>query len=121
MAPTGGGGIRLGLRTFTDHVPAPNLQGAYDLDEQFFSGGKAAVVRCFGLITRADLLQTAVDTSTVGGGFTFVGANGSTVTLAATDTVDPGGVYNPTPFSLFKLQNTSALGSPKSTVHREAD
>ncbi len=121
MAPSGGGGIRLGLRTATDHLPTPNLQGAYDLDEHFFSGGKSTTIRCFGVVTRGDLLQGAVDAATAGGGFTFVVSNGATTTLAATDAVDPGGVYNPTPFTLIKLQSTSVLGSPKATEHAEPD
>jgi len=121
MTPVGGGGIRLGLRTFSEHLPTANLQGAFDLDESFFSGGRSPVVRCFGQIARSDFLGTDVDAATAGGGFIFLGANGTATTLAATDTVDPGGVYNPTPFSLFKAQSTSALGSPKSSVHREPD
>jgi len=120
MAPPGLGGIRLGLRTATDHVPR-NAQGAYDLDERFFSGGKSVSVRCFGLITRSDFLQAAADVSTAGGGFTFLASNGSTVILPITDTQDPNGVYNPAPFMLFKVQSTSAFGSPKATMHQEPD
>jgi hypothetical protein len=99
----GSDGIRLALRTATNS--APNLHGAYDLDERFFSGGKQPVVRCLGLLTRSDVLQSDVDASTLAGGFTFVAGNGTPVTLPATDAQDPGGVYTPVPFSLFKSQS----------------
>jgi hypothetical protein len=121
MSPGGGGGIRLGLRTATDHLPAPNLEGAYDLDERFFSGGRRTNVRCFGVINRTDILGPDVDISTAGGGFTFLAANGATVTLGATDTQDPGGVYNPSPFMALKIQSTTALGGVRSAIHQEAD
>jgi len=121
MSPGAGGGIRLGLRTATDHLPAPNLEGAYDLDERFFSGGLRKNVRCLAIITRANFLGTDVDISTAGGGFTFLAANGSSATVGPTDAQDPGGVYGPTPFMLLKIQSTHALGAQKSTMHQEAD
>ena len=111
-----GEGFRLALMP---RIEATGLGGAFDLDEAFFSGSKTAPVQCFGLITRGDLLQPATAAATDGGGFTAVVS--TTLTLSAADSVDPGGVYGPGSFSMFKVQATSALGSPRSTVHQEPD
>jgi hypothetical protein len=121
MAPGGGGGIRLALRTTSNNTATS--QGGYDLDERFFSGGALVPVRCFGFITRADLLGSGsgTDLSTLGGGFTWVAGNGPGQTLAVTDAVDPGGAYFSVPFSMFKSQTTTALGTTKSAIHQEAD
>jgi hypothetical protein len=121
MTPALGGGIRLALRTATDHLPSPNLHGAYDLDERFFSGGNVPLVRCFGVLTRSDLLPSATALATVGGRFTFVAGSGDPVTLPGPDPLDSGGVYTAGPFSLFKFQTTTALGAPAVATHKEPD
>ena len=115
----GGGGIRRALTLRSPVLPAPGIAGAYDLDERFLSGGKISPVRCFGLITRADLLQPGVDVSTQGGGWTAVAS--TTVTLAVNDSVDPGGIYPPGPFLMIAAQRSTALGPVRTTLHREPD
>ena len=123
MAPAGGGGIRWAGRAISDHLPSPNIQGAYDLDERFFSGGNVVRVRCFGVLTRASFLNGASDISTAGGGHTFMAGSGTAVVIApATDTNDAqGGTYIGQPFTALKFQTTSALGAIKSAVHQEPD
>ncbi len=121
MSPAGGGGIRRGLVASVDHtitgVATGGTAGAFNLDEQFFSGGKNIPIRCFGTFTRADLLQPAVDTSTAGGG--WIPIVPTTLTLSATDSVDPSGSYTTGPWLLFKVQTTTALGAAKTTINRE--
>jgi hypothetical protein len=112
MAPSGGGGVRLGLRTKTDHLPTPALEGAYDLDEAFFSGGRRPVVRCFGFLTRADFLQPGVLAATAGGGYTTIQSVAVTV---GTDSFVSG------PYTVFKLMFSTALGAPMSTLNQECD
>lgn len=120
MASAGGGGIRLGLQAFD---PVTGSEGAFDLDEQLFSGGRRTPVRCLGIVTRADLLQPGVLATTDGGGWSLIaGVLGpSPLILSPTDPVDPGGVYGPEPFTMFKIQSATALGALKTTVHQEPD
>lgn len=113
MAPTGGGGIRRAIRTSVDHGiggVAADTQGAFDLDEQFFSGGKTVTVRCFGFFTLADLLQPGVVAATAGGGQLSVIKTSATV---GTDVFDPGA------YLLYRVMSTTALGGTKTTINRE--
>jgi hypothetical protein len=121
MIPGTGGGIRWAGRTSSDHLPGPNSQGAFDLDERFFSGGLSPRVRCFGLLTRASFLSGGSDTSTVNGGHTFLAGNGTVITTNSIDPTDPLANYIGHPFMALKFQTTSALGAIKSAVHQEAD
>ncbi len=117
MAPGGGGGIRRGLTTYTDHIPASGLAGAYDINEHFFSGGKQVPIRCLGFMTRPDFLMPAVVASTDGGGWTSFFS--VAITLPLTDPDDPGGPYVTGNYLLYKIQSTTALGGVKTTVSRE--
>ena len=110
MAPGGGGGIRRG-------VGADDTAGAFDLDENFFSGGKKAAVRCLGFVTRNDVLQPAVVASTDGGGAAEI--TGVSTSTSTTDPVDPAQKYEPGPFLLFRIQTTTA--SPMTTIHQEPE
>jgi len=119
MAPPGGGGIRRAIVPYAPVLPAPGVQGAHDLDEQFFSGGKTAPVRCFGYIDRDEILQPGTDLATAGGGWTAVAS--TLLTLPASDLVDPSGSYTPGPFLMIAGQVSAALGAPMMTVHRVPD
>lgn len=119
MAPSGGGGLRVGLTPRSPVLPTPGLGGAYDLDEHFFSGSKITPVRCFGYINRNDILQPGTDAAVAGGGWMAVAS--SPLTLAASDPVDPSGSYLNQPFMMIAGQESAALGTPKMTVHREPD
>src|SRR5262249_36056414 len=123
MAPASGGGIRWAGRAISDHLPAPNIQGAYDLDERFFSGGNVVRVRCFGVLTRASFLNGPSDISTAGGGHTFMTGSGTPVLIApATDTHEAeAGTFGGQPFTALKCQSTTALGGLRSAVHQEPD
>src|SRR5204863_681882 len=84
-------------------------------------GGNQPLVHCFGLLTRNDFLTAGAASATAGGGFTFVAGNGDTVTVPGADAEDSGGVYTASPFSPFKLETTTVLGTPMTTMHREPD
>ncbi len=105
-------GIRRGL---TAAEPA----GAFDLDENFFSGAKTTLVRCLGFITRGDFLQGGVVASTDGGGAATV--EGTSATTSTTDPVDPDKSYVPGTFLLFRIQSTSVLGPTFTTIHQEPE
>lgn len=121
MSPVAGGGIRRGIISSVDHtiagVATSGTAGAFDLDEQFISGGRNVPIRCFGNMSRADLLQPATDAATAGGG--WLSTVSTSLTLAPADAVDPGGSYVTGPYLLFKVQTTTALGAAKTTINRE--
>lgn len=121
MSPVAGGGIRRGITATVDHtiagVATSGTAGAFDLDEQFISGGRNVPIRCFGYMSRADILQPATDAATAAGG--WLATIGTSLTLAPADAVDPGGSYSTGPYLLFKIQTTTALGAAKTTINRE--
>ncbi len=113
MVPAGGGGIRAAVGIH------PLVSGAYDRDEQRWSGTKTAAVRCFGFITRADLLQPATLTQTDGGGWTITFP--ANVTTAPTDPDDPSQTYTGQQNLIHRIQAaTAATGlAPRSAINRE--
>ena len=109
MAPSGGGGIRRAIRTSVDHGSLAGTAGAFDLDEQFFSGGKDLGIRCFGFFVQADLLQPGVVAATLGGG------HFSTIPTTITGPPD----FTPGAYLLYRIMTTTALGGAKTTVNHE--
>ncbi len=119
MTPPGGGGIRVAVSAH--HY---GIGGAFDRDEQFWSGTRTSPVRCFGFVTRADLLQPATITQTDGGGWSYLYSDGTTtVTLPPTDPDDPGGAYGAVTKLAHRVQSaTAATGlAPRTAINREPD
>lgn len=115
MAPGAGGGLRMTLSA-SNGV----LEGAYDRDEQFWSGMRTKTIRCFGIINRADLLQPAAIVMTENGGFLYA-ESFATVTLPLTDPDDPGGTYIPTQHLIHKIQTATAAAGvgTRTAINRE--
>jgi hypothetical protein len=115
MTPASGGGIRMVLRANDGDHP-----GAFDRDEQFFSGEKITPIRCLGIVTTADLLQPGPIAATLNGGWLHAESWGSW-TAPATDPDDPGGVYGQNDFLAYRIQSATAaagLGT-RQTVNAE--
>ncbi len=115
MTPPGGGGLRATITASNG-----TLAGAYDRDEQFWSGSKVAPVRCLGFVTRADVLQPATITQTDGGGFLYAESFATTAT-APTDPDDPSATYAGIQQLNYKVQAaTAATGlAPRTAINRE--
>lgn len=116
MTPVGGGGIRSFVRA-NDGIYA----GAFDRDEQFWSGEKMAPIRCLGIVTTADFLQPFPISMTEKGGYVPLESWGGPLTLGLGDADDPGGVYTADDLLVYKIQvATSAAGLGKvSTISAE--
>ncbi len=92
--------------------------GAYNINEQFVSGGLVTEVTCLGVLTRADLLQGGALIHSNGGGYAHLAVFNDNVAAG----LAPLGGTAATPHKslVYKLQSTSALGVPVATVTREA-
>lgn len=117
MVPAGGTtGIRQG---FTVANPAA-VGGAFNRDENFFSGAREQRVRCFGIVSRADLLSGGPLASTANGGWTQLVGAAIAANVGIAD--DPTGAYVlGTSFLTHKIQTvTPATGlAPRQLMNRE--
>lgn len=119
MTPAIGGGLRVAVSAH--HY---GVGGAFNRDEAFISGTRTSAVRCFGVVTRNDLMQPGTVTATDNGGWSFLYSDGfTTVTLPPTDPDDPGGFYGEQEVVTHRVQTaTAATGlAPRTAINREAD
>ena len=121
MAPAGGTSA---IRSVYTVENAAGIGGAYNRDEQFFSGAKLLRIRCFGIATRGDLLNSPVLAATNDGGWTRLNRGGTQSVALVTDAGDPLGTYSPSTSSnplVHKIQTvTSATGlAPRQMIDRE--
>lgn len=124
MTPSGNGGLYAVYRalntTYTDF-------GAYDNNEQFHSGAHNTTVRCLGLITRNNMLNSSPLNNTVNGGWTKMSTSNSNVAGGEGDVVNGAGNGLGTSgiaknkSLIYKIQSTTALGSAMTFVSREQD
>ncbi|MEW6714122.1 MAG: hypothetical protein AB1306_03385 [Nitrospirota bacterium] len=105
MTPAAGGGIRRSIRANNGAAfPGP---GAFDRDEQFYSGEKLATVRCLGVINTSHLLQPGPIASTLNGGFLYAESWG-TKTTALSDVCDPNEDYDGGATYSARIQSVTA-------------
>jgi hypothetical protein len=99
------------------------VNGAYNRDENFFSGAKETRIRCFGIVRRDDLLSGGPLAATAGqGGWTHLVGAAIAATPVITD--DPTGIYAvATNYLVHKIQTvTPATGiAPRQLIDREAN
>lgn len=102
-----------GIRTQVQGSNGAGLGGAWDRDEHFISQGKAGLVRCFGFLTRADVLSPGAILATNDGGWLYAESFGSTT--VGTDT------YNGNQMLNYRVQTaTPATGlAPRTAINRE--
>lgn len=117
MAPSGGGSAQRSNYS----VGVGGVGGAFNRDEIFFSGAREQRIRCFGIVTRADLLSGGPLAATVGGGWTqmIAGAAAAANPIVADD---PAGAYAvPSNFLVHKIQTvTPATGlAPRQLMNLE--
>ena len=97
------GGLRAALLAW-DGTAATT--GAYNRDEVFTSGAKRIPIRCFGVVTRNDMLEANGINESANGGWAHLESADANITLLANDSVDPGGIYtntNPNTFANWSL------------------
>jgi hypothetical protein len=100
-----GGGIRRTIRANNGAAfPGP---GAFDRDEQFFSGEKIATVRCLGVVNTGHLLQPGPIASTLNGGFLYAESWGDKTT-ALDDVCDPNALYDSGAVYAARIQAVTA-------------
>lgn len=118
MTPSGGGGLTAGYNMFSDlYVQS----GAYDVNEAFHSGATRTDVRCVGVINRGLMLSEMSALNTKKGGTANLVTFNVTTAGGVTQDGAPAGGTAQTPHKslVYKIQNSSALGTAKTTVHRE--
>lgn len=106
MTPNAGGGIRASIHPITNR---DNI-GAYSRAENYTSGSLQNNLRCFGTFNVDNLLGAPFTT----GGWMSVSAtaqNATFTTVAPVLAADGAGSHGDQPFALWKIQNTSAVGS----------
>jgi len=123
MSPPTNGGLTAGYLMMSD---AFTQGGAYDVNENFNSGTTAAIVRCVGTITRADMLSTNPLANTTNGGtanlITYNRGADPTAPTVAVEGAPLGGRAFTSNFAhkslVYKIQSTTALGG-RSSVNAE--
>lgn len=105
MTPNGGGGIRASINPVTNR---DNL-GAYARAENYTSGSLQNNLRCFGTFNVDNLLGAPFNT----GGWMSIAATTQDAAYALPQffAADAAGNHGNQPFALWKIQNTSAVGS----------
>jgi hypothetical protein len=115
MTPSGFiGGIN---GTYSMYNTAGSLGGAYDMKEAFTSGSLPKVVRCAGVITRADFLQSgALANSNLGG----MGLLSTLTTIGAPTAANAfAGLLTTANKSLvYSVQSTTLLGGAQTYISR---
>lgn len=107
MTPSGSiGGI---TASYTMVNSAASLGGAYDMKEAFTSGSQPASVRCAGIVTRADMLQSGALANSNKGGMALLTTT-SPIVAADKTVADKSLVYS--------AQTTAALGGSSTFVNR---
>lgn len=108
MTPSGSiGGI---TANYTMVNSAANLGGAYDMKEAFTSGSQSAAVRCAGIVTRADMLQSGALANSNKGGMALLTTTSPIAVPADKAVADKSLVYS--------AQSTAALGGSSTFVNR---
>jgi hypothetical protein len=118
MSPAVGGGIRQ-VFTVANAAVVP-VGGAFNRDENFFSGARTQPIRCFGILNRGDLLSGGPLANTADGGWTrLVGGVAIAVGGVADDLT--GAYALGTSFLTHKIQTvTPATGiAPRQLMNRE--
>jgi hypothetical protein len=111
MAPMGGGGIWTRLYATGND---PNTDTAYDRDEMGWSGNLNTCVRCFGIISRSDILMPGPIAATNNGGFTFLEDTGPFPSCAASGTESGS-------FLVHRIQTATAASglAPRMGINKE--
>ena len=109
MANTAGGGLTATINA--GPVGSTTALGAYDMNENFFSGSQSPKVTCFGFVANNQLLQPSTVSAVVNGGQVITSRN-----LGATGTVPNS---TGTGFLQYKVQSSTALGNMFTTISRD--
>lgn len=103
--------------TYSMYNTAATLGGAYDMKEVFTSGSLPKVVRCAGVITRADVLQSgALANSNLGGMGLLSTLTAAGAPTAANAFAGAGATVNKS--LVYSVQSTTLLGGSQTYINR---